>query len=64
VALPGWYVERTGRSDVNVINPKNVAFMLKPADESPIPEDKRKRISYQLEQLSRLPDFSKLTTKV
>lgn len=64
VALPGWYVERTGRSDVNVINPKNVAFMLKPADESPIPEDKRKRISYQLEQLCRLPDFSKLTTKI
>jgi hypothetical protein len=64
VALPGWYVERTGRSDVNVINPKNASFMLKPADEYPIPEDKRKRISYQLEQLSRLPDFSKLTTKV
>jgi len=64
VALPGWYVERTGRSDVNVINPKNTSFMLKPADDSPIPEDKRKRISYQLEQLSRLPDFSKLTTKV
>jgi hypothetical protein len=64
VALPGWYVERTGRSDVNVINPKNASFMLKPADEYPIPEDKRKRISYQLEQLSRLPEFSKLTTKV
>ncbi len=64
VALPGWYVERTGRSDVNVINPKNVSFMLKPADEPPIPEEKRKRISYQLEQLSRLPDFSKLSTKV
>jgi len=63
VALPGWYVERTGRSDVNVINPKNVSFMLKPVDESIIPEDKRKRISYQLEQLCRLPDLGKLGTK-
>ena len=63
VALPGWYVERTGRSDVNVINPKNVSFMLKLLDESSIPEDKRKRISYQLEQLCRLPDLSKLGTK-
>ena len=64
VAIPGWFVERTGRSDVNVINPKNVLFMLKPVDESPLPEDKRKRISYQLEQLSRLPNFTKLSTKV
>jgi hypothetical protein len=64
VAIPGWFVERTGRSDVNVINPKGVSFMLKPVDESPLSEDKRKRISYQLEQLSRLPNFSKLSTKV
>jgi type I restriction enzyme R subunit len=57
-------LKETGRSDVNVINPKGVSFMLKPVDESPLSEDKRKRISYQLEQLSRLPNFSKLSTKV
>jgi hypothetical protein len=64
VALPGWFVDRTGRSDVNVINPKNASYMLKPSGETHIPQDQRKRISYQLEQLCRLPDFGAKGAKV
>jgi hypothetical protein len=63
VALPGWFVDRIGKSDVNVINPKNVSFMLIPAYGDPMPEDKRRRISYQLEQLCRMPDLEKKEKK-
>jgi hypothetical protein len=59
LALPGWYVDRTGRSDVMVVNPKNTRFMLNPRDGTPLPEDQRNRIAYQLEQLCRMPDRDK-----
>ena len=50
LAFPGWFVERTARSDVIVINPMNNAFMLKSQDGQPITDDRMKRICYQLEQ--------------
>ena len=48
LALPGWWVDRTGRSDV--INPKNSSFMLKPGNGQGLAEDRKQRICYQLEQ--------------
>jgi hypothetical protein len=50
LALPGWWVDRTGRSDVIVINPKNSSFMLKPGNGQGLAEDRKQRICYQLEQ--------------
>jgi hypothetical protein len=56
LALPGWFVDRTGRSDVIVVNPKNTGFMLKPWNGVALPDDQRKRVAYQLAQLCRMPD--------
>lgn len=52
VALPGWYVNATGRSDVRVLNPKNFHFLLenRGASLSPVLAD---RIAYQVEQRCR-----------
>jgi len=57
IALPGWYVTWTERSEVLAINPKACGFMLKPLPgDSPLAPDTIRRIAYQVEQLCRLPD--------
>ncbi len=57
IALPGWYVTLTERSEVLAINPKACSFMLKPfPGEPPLAPDTIRRIAYQVEQLCRLPD--------
>jgi hypothetical protein len=52
LALPGWFVERTGRSDVRVLNPKSFHFLLEAKEQSLSPE-LIKRIAYQVERLCR-----------
>jgi len=57
IALPGWYVDNTAKTEVFAINPKNCQFMLKPyAGRSPLDAETIQRIAHQLEQLCRLPD--------
>lgn len=53
LALPGWFVDRTGRADVAVFNPKSTQFLLKGWLKEPMPETLIKRISHQLDQRCR-----------
>lgn len=52
VALPGWFIDATGRSDVRVLNPKNFRYLLESRGTplSPVLVD---RVSYQVEQRCR-----------
>jgi len=50
LSLPGWYVERTVRHGMLVVNPKNLSFLLKSKDLS---ESMINRIAHQLEQKCR-----------
>lgn len=61
LAFPGWFVDRTGRSDVIVVNPKNNSFMLKSQDGQTIAEDRKQRICFQLEQ--RCQESAETNTK-
>jgi hypothetical protein len=53
VALPGWRVERSGRSDVLVINPKNPTFLAEPRGGRQLTTQTIERIAHQLEQRCR-----------
>ncbi len=55
VALPGWYVERKGRSDVLVINPEpgESKFMSKPNANRSLTQEEIQRITYQIERENR-----------
>lgn len=53
LALPGWFVERTGRSEVAVFNPKNANFLAKGWLKDPLSESLIKRIAHQLDQQCR-----------
>lgn len=52
VALPGWFIEATGRSDVRVLNPKNFRYLLESRG-TPLSSVLVDRISYQVEQRCR-----------
>ena len=54
VTLPGWWVESTGRSDVLVMNPKQVVGMFSNAPHSTLSADQIQRIVYQLTERCRL----------
>ena len=57
IALPGWFVQNTTRSDVIAINPKGCQFMLKSrTGEAPLTPDAIQRISFQVGQLCRMPE--------
>ncbi len=53
VALPGWWVERTGRSDVTVISGAEAKSLLKASASETFSESMMKRIAHQLEQHCR-----------
>jgi hypothetical protein len=53
LALPGWFVDRTGRADVAVFNPKSTQFLMKGWLKEPMPETLIKRIAHQLDQRCR-----------
>lgn len=52
VALPGWFIDATGRSDVRVLNPKNFRYLLEGRG-APLSSVLVDRISYQVEQKCR-----------
>ncbi len=58
VAIPGWWVQRTGRSDVNVLNPKEIGSSFPSRPPTPLPPDKLQRIAYQLSERCRLAKSS------
>lgn len=53
LALPGWFVERTARSDVAVFNPKSTQFLMKGWLRERVPDHLMKRIAHQLDQRCR-----------
>ena len=54
VAIPGWFVERTGRSDVIVTNPKKPEFLTKPMNGQPcLNEQLIKQVVFQLDRHCR-----------
>jgi Nuclease-related domain len=53
LALPGWYVERKGRSDVMVISGREAKSLLKGPQTPLLDETLVKRIAHQLEQRCR-----------
>ncbi len=53
LALPGWFVERTGHAGVHVFNPKNGGFLVKGWLKEPLSVELVKRIEHQLEQRCR-----------
>ena len=54
VALPGWYVDRTGSSNVLVLNPReDKTFMTKPGRHGNLDSGQITRIVYQIERENR-----------
>jgi cbb3-type cytochrome oxidase subunit 3 len=54
LTIPGWLITRTGKSDVNVLNPKEIlGFVLLPAPK-PLDDGQIQRISHQLEEKCKL----------
>lgn len=53
VALPGWFVERTGRGDVRVFNGKELAGLLKSRGTQPLSAQDVQRVAHQVEQRCR-----------
>jgi hypothetical protein len=50
VAIPGWYINRTGSSRVYVINPKQIGQLIKGLGGEQLRPDLRRRTIHQLEQ--------------
>lgn len=53
VALPGWFVERTGRGDVRVFSGKELAGLLKSRGAQALEAQDVQRIAHQVEQRCR-----------
>lgn len=53
LALPGWFVKRTGRGDTRVFNGKELAGLLKSRGVQPLSEQDVQRIAHQVEQRCR-----------
>jgi hypothetical protein len=53
VALPGWYVERSGRADAWVINPKRGGALASQVQKSVIPSDQTALIANYIESVAR-----------
>lgn len=53
LALPGWYVERSGRGQVRVYSGKELAGLLRARGASPLSESDVRRVAHQLEQRCR-----------
>jgi hypothetical protein len=53
VALPGWFVERTGRQDVRVFNGKELAGLLKSRGAQALSPEEVQRLAHQVEQRCR-----------
>ena len=53
LALPGWFVERTGRSLVRVYSGRALGSLLKTPSKQPLSDEDVQRISHQVEQRCR-----------
>lgn len=53
LALPGWFVERTGRSAVRVYSGRALGSLLKTPSPQPLSDEDVQRISHQVEQRCR-----------
>jgi hypothetical protein len=53
LALPGWFVRRTGPNGILVLNPKNLRPVIKNKKSAPLSEQTVKRIVHQLDQRCR-----------
>jgi hypothetical protein len=55
LTIPGWFVERSARSDVYVTNPKQIRTFILNSTENPLTAAEIQRASHQLEQKCKLP---------
>lgn len=53
LALPGWFVERTGRGDVRVYNGRELANLLRARGTRALSDDEVQRVIHQVEQRCR-----------
>ncbi|WP_353176342.1 nuclease-related domain-containing protein [Salinisphaera sp. T5B8] len=53
VALPGWYVNRSGKSDIRVVNPIEFGKMIRGSRARPLDSSMIQRIAHQLDALCR-----------
>ncbi|AUN96064.1 nuclease-related domain-containing protein [Pseudazoarcus pumilus] len=65
LAIPGWYVKRTGRGAVNVYSGRELATLVSRGGFDTIAEDKMQRIIHQVEQRCRTiePTFNRSVKK-
>lgn len=57
LALPGWMVERKARSNVKILNPKEIGKIVLDKSSPTSTEELRKRVAYQLDQRCRDVEF-------
>ena len=55
VAIPGWMVERVARSNIHVVNPKEIRSLVAGSAGHPLTSAEIQRASHQLEQKCKLP---------
>ncbi len=55
LTIPGWFVERSARSDVYVTNPKQIRSFVLNSTENPLTPEKIQRAIHQLEEKCKLP---------
>jgi hypothetical protein len=55
LTIPGWFVERSARSDVYVTNPKQIRNFILNSTENPLTAAEIQRASHQLEEKCKLP---------
>ena len=61
VALPGWFVERTGRGRVKVVSGREVPSLVDPTDKTTLSPQMVQRLAHQVEQRCRtvLPTYGR-----
>jgi hypothetical protein len=55
LTIPGWFVERSARSDVYVTNPKQIRSFVLTSNENPLTPAEIQRAVHQLEEKCKLP---------
>jgi len=55
ITTPGWFVERTGQSDVHVVSPKEIRQLVLQSRDDRLDAGRIQRASHQLEQKCKLP---------
>jgi nuclease-like protein len=55
LTIPAWFIERTTRSDVEVLNPKEIRSFVLSSNKNPLTPAEIQRASHQLEEKCKLP---------